>query len=300
MGRKFAPTETSEYYPPRARWYAALFSVNDSIRRRLHIERLALPREITVPGFVAALLIPGMGIHLRGSKLWARPAFASCAALLLAYIIWLGYPMANLALGVMMSIHSSGFVYYCNPLFTKESFRFRMFFSLAASMAVLFLIYLPIKDQVQSHFFTPLRLDGQVIVVSKAFTPRLIVRGNWVAYSLRQNEETDYANRYVHIHNGTCLGEVLAMPGDTVAFAPGKFSVNGNWRPSLPHMPKSGDLTVAENRWFIWPNLAINGGHGNVSQADIASAVLNLASVAPEQYIGRPFHRWFWRRQGLT
>jgi hypothetical protein len=94
------------------------------------------------------------------------------------------------------------------------------------------------------------------------------------------------------------LGSVLATAGDRVEFSTNSFTVNGVPQPFLPHMPTSGNLVVAENHWFIWPNIAISG-NWNVGEADISSAMLQMASVPEKQFVGKPFKRWFWREQIL-
>jgi hypothetical protein len=88
------------------------------------------------------------------------------------------------------------------------------------------------------------------------------------------------------------------MAGDSVAFLTNSFAVNGVERPLLPHMPTSGNLTVPEKNWFIWPELGISG-HGNTSEAVISSTMLQLATVPEDQFTGKPFKRWFWRKQIL-
>jgi hypothetical protein len=63
-------------------------------------------------------------------------------------------------------------------------------------------------------------------------------------------------------------------------------------------MPSDGEWVVPENHWLIWPNLDISG-HGNVGEARISSAMMNLASVNEDQFLGKPLARWFWRKQIL-
>jgi len=92
------------------------------------------------------------------------------------------------------------------------------------------------------------------------------------------------------------LGLVLATPGDHVEFSTGKITVNGVSRPAMPHMPVSGALVVSQNHWFIWPDIAISG-NWNVAEADISSAMLQMANVSQNQFMGKPFKRWFWRKQ---
>jgi hypothetical protein len=64
-------------------------------------------------------------------------------------------------------------------------------------------------------------------------------------------------------------------------------------------MPVSGNTVVPENNWFIWPDLAITGGHGNVPESTISQTMLQMANVPQSQFVGKPFKRWFGRRQVL-
>ena len=96
------------------------------------------------------------------------------------------------------------------------------------------LLYWPVKDGIQAHLLTPLRVGGRVVVVSRVFSAHPVHRGEWVAYQLQLHQQGDAVDTgMVRIHSGTGFGEVLAVAGDTVTFSGGKFSVNGNWRPSL-------------------------------------------------------------------
>jgi hypothetical protein len=61
-------------------------------------------------------------------------------------------------------------------------------------------------------------------------------------------------------------------------------------------MPQTGELTVPENHWFIWPNLDISG-HGDVGETRVSSALLGLADVAETNFYGKPLPRWFGRKQ---
>ena len=61
-------------------------------------------------------------------------------------------------------------------------------------------------------------------------------------------------------------------------------------------MPETGELIVPEKHWFVWPDFAISG-HGNVAEAALSAALLPMATVSEDQFAGKPFKRWFWRRQ---
>jgi hypothetical protein len=86
------------------------------------------------------------------------------------------------------------------------------------------------------------------------------------------------------------------VAGDNVEFSTKGFFVNGVLRPSLPNMPSSGSFVVAQNQWFIWPSYSVSG-HGYESR--VSSIMLKLANVSEDQYAGKPFKRWFWRKQNL-
>jgi hypothetical protein len=62
-------------------------------------------------------------------------------------------------------------------------------------------------------------------------------------------------------------------------------------------MPVAGAWTVPEKHWFVWPELGI-GGHG-MPRADLSATLLEMGTISEEQFIGKPFKRWFWRRQVL-
>jgi hypothetical protein len=299
MARKFIPDEASPFYPPRARWFSGFYHLGGWFRRRLALDRLKMPGKMLVGELGAGFLVPGLAVYLRGPRLWGQAALAACAALMLVYLVWLGYPAANLAFGLLISIHATGFVFYCHPLMADASFRSRLAFTFLVLLALMLAIYMPARNLVQEHLVSPLRLGGQVIVVRRFLPPHAFQRGDWMAYSLDETSAGEaHHGGAVWFHGGAGLGPVLAVAGDYVGFSREGYSVNGTLRPSLPLMPVSGGWTVPEKHWFIWPNLAISG-HGNVSEESINRTLLRLADVAPEQYLGQPLHHWLWRKQKL-
>jgi hypothetical protein len=292
--------EASPYYPPRARWYSHLLSFGGTIRRRLALDRIHLPREMALVGLVAGFLVPGLAVYIRGPRLWGKAALVSCGLLFLLFIAWFGHPAGNFAFGLLLSIHISGFVYYCSPLLLDAPFRSRMLFTLLTMMALGLLIYLPIRNVILQQWLVPLRVRGNVVIVHRLGAPHDIKRGDWVMYS-QNSEQTGEAHHggAVRVRAGFGWGPVLAVAGDRVEFSTNAFMVNGEARPLLPYMPNSGTLTVPEKHWFIWPELDISG-HGNVGEANISAIMLQMATVSQEQFIGKPFKRWLWRRQILS
>ena len=284
----------SPYYPPRARWYSPLFYCGGAVRRRLALDRVHLPREITLGGLVAGFLVPGLAIHLRAPGFWGKAAMPGCGFLFLFFMLWFGYPAGNVAFGLLLAIHATGFVYYCSPLLREEPLKSRLLFTLLALIGLGLLIYLPVRNVILRHWLVPVRLNGQVMVVQRQFPAEAIQRGDWIAYRLHGSEE--WSEGTVYVRSGLGLGPVLAMAGDRVEFSTNAFTVNGISHPLLPHMPAAGGLTVPENNWFVWPNVGISG-HGNVGEDRISSAMLQMAVVSRAQFVGKPYKRWLWRRQ---
>ena len=104
---------------------------------------------------------------------------------------------------------------------------------------------------------------------------------------------------FVDVANGLGFGQVQAVPGDRVAFTPRSFQVNDQVFPRRSYMPVQETWVVPEKHWFIWPDSGISIS-GNPQQADsVAQLMRESAVVSESQFVGKPFRRWFWRRQTL-
>lgn len=288
----------SPFYPPRARWYARIFYLGLATRHKLALDRIHLPKNITIVGLLASILIPGLGVYLRGPRLWGRIALAACALLFFCFIIWLGYPFGNIAFGLMISVHVSGFTYYCSPYLREKDFAVRMAFTILVLIAIGFGIFTPMRNAIQNHLLLPLNSNGHAIVVGTFFSAKDIHRGDGVAYQLSGYYFSNHGGYGVSGRSGISVGKVLAVAGDRVEFSDKGFFVNGVVQPLLPHMPTAGKLMVPEKTWFIWPQMEV-GGNWNVGEQNISSAMMQLANVSEEQFVGKPFDHWFWRKQIL-
>ncbi len=298
MTRPNIETEPSEYCPPRARWYGRFYYLGLATRRRLSLDRIRLPKETTFGGIILGILIPGLAVYIRGPRLWGKIALSACAILFLLFILWLGYPPGNLAFGLLISIHGSGFAYYCSPVLREKEFFARIGYTLALVFAFGLLFYMPLRNIIQSSWLMPLRRNGHVVIVDKSASAGGVKRGEWVMYSFSGLEARN-AHREggaVWVQSGFGFGPALATAGDRVSFGTNSFAVNGAEQPRLPHMPQGGGLIVPEKNWFIWPEFAISG-HGNIGEAGISATMLQLATVPEDQFAGKPFKRWFWREQ---
>ena len=294
MASNFNEKLSSPYYPRRARWYGRIFYLGLAVRHRLALDRICLPKEITIGGLIGGILIPGLAVYLRGPRLYGKAALAACALLFLCSMVWFGYPSGNYAFGLLLSIHVTGLVYYCSPWLNNEPFHARILFTIGALLVLGLFLYMPLR----THWLLPLRVKDHAVIVEKFAPARGIKRGDWVAYKLSGYYFSNHRGNGVSSETGLGLGSVLATAGDRVEFSTNHFTVNGVPQPLLAHMPTSGNLVVPENHWFIWPNVAISG-NWNVGEENISSAMLQMANVPEKQFAGKPFKRWFWRTQIL-
>jgi hypothetical protein len=293
---------TSPYYPPRARWYASVFYLFGAVRRNIGLERIHLPPSITWPGLAACFLIPGFGFYLRGPRILGRAMMGVCALLFTIFIVWLGYPIANIACGLMVSTHVSGIAYYCDSFLRQWELQWRILFTVLALMAVGFLFYAPLRQAIQNHLLMPLRMGNRVVILVKSGTADKIQRGDWVGYMMPGYRFSNHMGNGILDDKTMGFGPVLAIGGDNVQFSTNSFSVNGVAHPPLPHMPQSGSLVVAQNYWFIWPILK-QSGNWHPGEKELSDAMLELAAVPESQLTGkppvhwRPLKYWFWRKQ---
>jgi len=251
----------SPYYPRRARWYSRLLYLGLAARHRLTLDQFCLPKDVTVGGIILGFLIPGFAVYLRSRRFWGKIAVSVCLFLFLVFIVWLGYPVGNFAFGLMLSVHASGFVFYCSPCLLGWKLSRRLIFTLLVLMGIGFGFYLPIQHAIQTHWLMPLRNGNQVIIVSIQHNPASLKLGDWAAFS------TD--------HN-VLFGPIVGLGGDRV-----------------------GSVAVPENHWLIRTQIARRYYHHGSFAGASSDIIEQLTIVSPEEFVGKPFKRWFWRKQIL-
>ena len=281
----------SPYYPPRARWYSPIFAIGYSIRRLTGLDHFHMPDAISAPAFIAGLLVPGVAFKVRKERLIGRAILLGWGLLAIVYLVWLGYPIANLAFGLMLSAHVTSILFLLNPWLAEARFGYRLMLSFLLLLVVGAGLYTPLRRQLQARAFMPLHTGQHVVIVQSLSPAHSVRRGDWIAYSVGGDGSPG-----LRINEGFGLRPVLATAGDHIRFTPKTFEINGIACKSLPNMPVTGELVVPEKHWFLWPEIAISG-QGHTPEATIASAMLRLAIVGETQFIGKPYQRWFWRRQ---
>jgi hypothetical protein len=263
VARSNTDTAHTDYYPPRARWYGRIFYLTDAVRRGLLLDRISLPHELKWRELAAGLFVPGLAVWFRGPREWGKAAMIAWAFLSGIFVIWLGYPAANVAFGLMISLHATGFIYYCSPILRGWQFRPRLIFTALVLLGIGLLLYLPVRNFVQNHLLMPLRNGNQVVIISAQRQPISLERGEYAAF----------ANA-----DGIFFGKIVGLGGDEV-----------------------DSREVPKNHLLIRVQFLRRYYHGDfiLAFAYRSDFVEQDVIVSPEDFVGKPFKRWFWRKQIL-
>jgi hypothetical protein len=285
------PRPISPYYPPRAPWYAPLLYAGGRVRRSLALDRVRPASGVSWLGLLGGCVIPGLGVYLRGPRIYGLAALGLSATLFVVFLGELGRQLGNVAYGLLLAVHATSINYLLAPDLARLRFRYRLLFSMGSLIVLGTLVYLPAQNFVANNFLTPLRIKDRVVIVQKLPPHPTLRRGEWVAYEIREN-----GNHNAWVVGGYALGPVLAVGGDRLRFNPSLLEVNGQPQPLRDNMPDSGELVIPGNGWFVWPNVDISG-HGYVPANTLAQTLLAMATIDESQLVGKPFKRWFWHRQ---
>jgi hypothetical protein len=282
----------SAFYPQRAnRFTASVEWLKRTVKSMRH-ESAPLPERVSFVEFIVSVLVPGFGFWFRRRGIAGVLALSASAILSLMFLIWLGRPTANIAFGLLMSLHSSGLLYLCEPWLAHRSRLYRVWASFAGMGLLALALDIPARSYFQNQWFMPLQVKGQVVIVK---VDRSLPRraGEWMAYSLAGK----YDN-HVLLQGGYGLRPVWGLAGEQVVFTGNSCGVEGRQYPRMTHMPSDGSEVVPKGRFFAWPEFDISG-HGAVTESDIAQMLVRISMVPQENIIGRPFRRWFWFKQEL-
>src|SRR5713101_3481524 len=106
----------SPYYPPRARWNRHLHHLVYGARRQLHLNDLRLPIQTTPLRFLLSFAVPGFSFLDAGWKVIATAMMLGWGLAACAFLAFLGYTPANIAFGLMMSLHVSSILFVLNRI----------------------------------------------------------------------------------------------------------------------------------------------------------------------------------------
>ncbi|HVM50620.1 MAG TPA: S26 family signal peptidase [Candidatus Acidoferrum sp.] len=289
--------QASSYYPPRSRWYTRLlYGSVGPVSRSLRLPKLVSSSNLPGWHLLLSVALPGFIFFVLGRERLGRAVVGIYLAAAAVFLVALGFTVANLAFGVLVSLHAISIV-AMEWLWLKESNGFtKVFAALATLFAVWGLMYTPPINFAEHHWFMPLRQGGHVYVIQRVAAKRSIKRGDWLAYRITGDLYRGEHYGGLYLESGFGLERVLALPGDRVRFAREAVYVNDQPFPLAPYMPTEGELVVPQKVWFIWPRFGMNMDGGG-RQAGITATMQRTAMVTQEQIIGRPFKRWFGRPQ---
>ena len=292
------PQADSPYYPPRERWYTRFWYPWHLIKRKFHLSVIIDGFELPLYKLLLGMTVPGLSWLWYGRRVFGLVTFASYCLFVITFLIWIGYPAGTISLAILISIHTSSILYMNRRLTPGVELWKRIVWSLVVFALVSFLVYQPLRRQMERRWFRPLRIGERVLVAKTGAAPALVKRGDWVAYQINANDgyRIEFDGGYARVDAGYGVGEVLAVAGDKISFQANGFSIDGVLQPRRAHMPAKGDLVVADGSWFIWPDVTISG-YGNVGADVTENAMTALAMVPKSNFVGVLFHRWWWRRQ---
>ena len=298
VNRSNIQEEASSCYPPRARWYSRLFHPWFKLRRGLHLGKIRRPIAVGLGQVILSLLLPGFSLFVNRRKIVGAVFVAIYLVSLVCFVVWLGFPIGSAGYGLMISVHASSIVFLEScTLRNKYEFGIRLSLAAATLLMVWLLVYHPAVKFAETKWCMPILVQGRVMVMKPARFSSSVERGDRLLYSIGGNENyPGHGGGRIWVQTGFGWGPVLAVAGDSIRFLTNAFYINGASQPRLPHMPTTGEILVPEKHWFIWPDLDISG-HGNVGEEVISSTMLQLAIVSENQFVGKPFKRWLWRRQ---
>ena len=286
--------ENLSYYPRRARWYTRILSAfTRPIRRRV----LWRPSgQISVGHVVLGVALPGYSFFVLGRRLLGWLCVGGWLLAAVVFIAALGFTAGSLAYGLLISLHAASVVFLEGVWLAETGFRTRLAIGFLTLLAVWGLMYEPIVNHAERHWFMPLQIGSRVLVIHCGIPPQSIRRGDRLAYQIAGDIWAGGHGNATYLRSGLGVDRVLALPGDRVRFTPDAMFVNDKALPRAPHMPMEEDFVMPEKVWFIWPSLDIRG-HGNVAESQISATMQGAAMIAQEQIIGRSFQHWFGRRQ---
>lgn len=290
----------SPYYPPRARWWSRLLTPWFRFQRRLHLEKIHCPAGFNTGQTFLALLVPGISFLVLGRRMLGLTVLGIYGVALTVYFIRLGFLEGNFAYGLLLAAHATSVFYLLAHWVGEMELLNRLGLAFGSLLVVWLLLYLPAVNWFERHVAVPLLVRGQVLVMRPHLVPAEVRRGDRIMFHLDEAQigQAHGGNGAVWVRAGVGWGPVLGLPGDRVMFSTNSFSINGAWQTNLAHMPMEGEMLIPTNRWFVWPEFGINS-HGNVSEANIAGLILQLATITSTQMTGRPYPAWLGRKQKI-
>jgi len=278
------------YYPPRANWISRWRRPWLALRREIDLNKIRTFTGLSLKQIFAGLVLPGYGPYACGRRLTGRCVASVWLICVFVFLVELGRTPSHIACGIAISLHVTSILYLLRQTTDSLELPKRLLVSLLVVFCVTQLVYSPARRQLERHFAWPVQKAGTTIIINPTAAPGPVNRGDWIAYRTVRHGSA------VRVAAGLNLEPVLAVAGDRVVFHADRIEVNGISHPRQAMMPAQGELVVPAGCWFIWPNFTVTNNY----HANIASELLACAVVSSEDFVGKPYQRWFWRRQKLA
>jgi hypothetical protein len=279
----------SAFDPPRAGGPGICEGLWARLLGEWHLETIRLPARPGPGARWVSLVVPGYAFCIQGRRILGCMQMGLYGASACCFLVWLGHVAADLAVGMMMSLHAVSLLYLarCRP--ALPSLRWQALQALGVVLVLSLLVYPSLRRYVERHWFMPLTVRQQVVVIDTRPSARHVERGDWIAF---RYDAIQAGN--VRLPGGFGMGVVEGVGGDRVVFGPDDYTILGLRHRRRSMMPRSGSWQVPENHWFVWPDSSISVA-GNT--ANLTPLLPDLALVPAERCVGRPFRHWFGRDQ---
>lgn len=300
----------SSYYPPRAgrgRMSAASGVRFERLKNRFaHVMR-RLP---STPSFgilsfrdgVLSVFLPGYAYVAMGRwQIGLVMAGVWILALVLLLVFLANPTLRAWCLGTLASTHTSGLAMAIlrtrelDPDLPSPTLAHRIGFPLALWAIAAAVVYWPLDGLLSDTFARVVLVDGRHIIVNPRVEPEDLVRGDTILYR-SEGTRRGGGEMQVLMRGGLYWGVVIGLPGDRIQFRTNGVVVAGRTRPLEAYMPTTGSVAVPRDTWFAWPRM-LQGGAGRASPDVITQAFLDQAQITRAEFVGRPYQRWFFRRQ---
>lgn len=273
---------------PTRRWFGVpIEAISGRIRRTLTD---MVPR--CRPTWLAASLIPGLGLILAGRKRMGCWILGGYTITLICSVIFMS-SIWVICTALMLGLHTMGMV-NCLLLNREVSSRLVLIFTTIAVFCLLQFALYPAAswtlqgvarlDQIAGPSRSGVFQEGDVVMVegrwlaSGAYKP-----GDIVSYQMPRQQGSGW-----YIAGGAAMDRILAGPGEHVVCKDGRLFIDGR-RPAAERgllspvgFPHTLDVVIPADSYFIYPSLArINYPVNNAT----ASTMRMSASIVPARNI---------------
>ncbi len=303
-------SSNSSYYPPRAgrgRMSAASGVRFERLKNRFAqvIRRLPSPPSIGILSFrdgILSVLVPGYAYVAMGRWRIGLVMAGVWVLALLLLLVFLANPVLRAwCLGTLASTHTSGLAMAIlrtrelDPDLPSPTLAHRIGLPLALWAIAAAVVYWPLDGLLSDTFARVVLVNGRHIIVNPRVRSEDLVRGDSILYRSEGNRRGG-GEMQVLMRGGLYWGVVIGLPEDRIQFSTNGVVVAGRTSPLEAYMPMTGSVAVPRDTWFAWPRM-LQRAAGGASPDVITQAFLDQAQITRAEFVGRPYRRWFFRRQ---